>query len=559
MARQRQQCATEHRLRPQAHRRRHRLGALALLASILTASTYAFEPASLDALLDEAPSPAVDALLVAHADDPRVERRWRAGLDHDTALMRGTAARLLALEGSADSAPALRRALTAEADPHARGEIARALLVLGMRDDDRAVLEALRRVDPMARRRALGTLVAMRPDAVVADVRRAAGRSVVISELPSVLDALFDAGAPEADALMMAVALHPDTTGLSQLLATAARWQRRAPAEALETALHEPVVLPSALAYLATRDARERTQLAAALRVAPARADEARAADDRVLFGLRDRWLGHDGSSFADAIPDLRDGSAVVTLPDEVLRVLTRDERRALEQRFDMTSPVRQLLGRVAYQRAPRGADAARRHPVRLLSDLPAGLARALREATGCQLTASDDRVATIRYAADGRPLTIDLDTAGLSPGCTAYADALARLGWGPTGEEATPARMVLRLGDAACDAAARRPVVVAASARELAADLARPRKIAHRAPAYPRDLRGRGVAGTVLIDTRIDDAGCVASAQVVGSLDPVLDVEALRALSSWRYRPATLDGTPVPVQMDVAVQFVLR
>ena len=564
MALERQQCATEQRLRLQAQRRHcaRRLGALALLTAFLTATPYASAPASLDDLLTEPPSPAADALLAPHAADPRVERRWRAGLHHPDALMRGTAARLLALDAATGSLADLRVALAAEVDVHARGEMARALIVLGSPDDDQIALTALRRVDPMARRRALATLAALRPASLVADVRRSAGRSVVATELGAVLDALIDAGAPEADALMTLVALRPDTAALAQLLAAAARWQRPVPPEALETALHDAALLPPALVYLASRGNGATSSVAdvATQQAATAGPPAALTAEDRVLFALRDRWLGTPAADVRDAIAGLRDGSAVYTLPDAVLTVLTREERRALEQRFDMTGPGRTLLGRVAFQRLPRGAHAARRHPVRLLSDLPAGLPAALRAATDCRPTNGDDRVASIRYRPDGRPFDVVLDTDGLSAGCARFAETLARLAWGPAGLASDqPARMVVRLEAADCDGAARRPVIVAASARELAADLARPRRISHRAPVYPREARGRRIEGTVLIDTRIDDVGCVASAQVVGSLDPALDVQAVRAVAGWRYEPATLDGTPVPVQMDVAVRFVLK
>ena len=64
----------------------------------------------------------------------------------------------------------------------------------------------------------------------------------------------------------------------------------------------------------------------------------------------------------------------VYALPARVLQVLTGPEQRALEQRFDMRSPIRTLLARVAFQPAPSGAPAAGRQPVHILTDLPVGL-----------------------------------------------------------------------------------------------------------------------------------------------------------------------------------------
>jgi TonB family protein len=543
--------------------RRHRTCVLlAVLLSLGSTAPAARTEVVLDDLLALPQSPAVQTLLMAYAHDARVEARWLLGLEADDAALRGTSARLLGLEGSEDTLPALRAALGTEIDPHVRSELARALVAVGGVDDDPAVLEALRRVEPVARRRVLTALALVRPQSILRDVKVKGNRSVVVGDLGVVLDAWLAMGSTDAHRLMTLVALRPDVIGLTQLLNAASRWTVDVPDEALETAWHEPALLPAALGWLTSGDAewtRARARRWSA--VAGHSADSPSTADDRVLLALRDRWLGQGrASSLVEAIGDLREGSAVYTLPDAVLQVLHADERRALARRFDMTSPARALLARTAYQRAPRGADAARRAPVRLLSDVPAGQPATLRAVTGCAPATAEERVATIRFDGRGRPASIDLDTRGLSEGCARYADALARVAWSPAPLQAgQPARFVIRLGDAVCDGRPRPPVVVAASARELAADLARPRKLSHRAPQYPRDLRGRGVEGTVVIDTRIDDAGCVASAQVIGSLDPVLDVEAVRAVSSWRYAPATIDGTPVPVQMDVAVRFVLK
>jgi TonB family protein len=558
------------RQRVRQRQRVQRVAVTALLATFLTVAPSARSPSTVDDLLSEPPSPAADALLTEHVADPRVGVRWVAGLASVDPLMRATAARLLGMQGTPASAGAVRRALATETDPHARGELARALIVLGDAADDGDVLDAVRRVDPIARRRALTTLAVLRPASLAADIRRASTRSVVVGEVGTVLDVLFESSTADADRVMSLIALRPDTTGLAQMLNAAARWRRPVPDAALETALDDAGLVPPALGYLAAMrdDDTARHRVGSVARVAvhrtavPAAPMRSRSPEDTVLFALRDRWVGLDTPDLRGAIAALRDGSAVYTLPDDVLVVLSRDERRALAQRFDLSNPVRALLARVAFQRLPRGAAAARRQPVRLLSDLPPGLAAGLRLATGCASSESIGGTAVVRYRPDGRPVDIAIDTRDLSTACARYAHTLVRLAWGPPGLAPTqPVHLVVPVDNARaeCDGRVRPPVLIAASARELAADLARPVRVAHREPSYPQALRSRGVWGTVTVDTRIDDAGCVASAQVIGSVDPILDVEAVRAVSAWRYRPATLDGTPVPVQMDVAVQFVLK
>jgi TonB family protein len=41
-------------------------------------------------------------------------------------------------------------------------------------------------------------------------------------------------------------------------------------------------------------------------------------------------------------------------------------------------------------------------------------------------------------------------------------------------------------------------------------------------------------------------------------SLSPNLDAQAIKAVSQWRFSPATKDGEPVAVKMNVEVSFHL-
>lgn len=62
-----------------------------------------------------------------------------------------------------------------------------------------------------------------------------------------------------------------------------------------------------------------------------------------------------------------------------------------------------------------------------------------------------------------------------------------------------------------------------------------------------------------MIIEATIPVSGCVADATVLRPADPGLDVEALTAVSEWRYEPARLDGIPVPAIMTVTVNFSLH
>ena len=52
---------------------------------------------------------------------------------------------------------------------------------------------------------------------------------------------------------------------------------------------------------------------------------------------------------------------------------------------------------------------------------------------------------------------------------------------------------------------------------------------------------------------------GTVSDAHILKSLDPGLDVEALKAANQYRFVPATRDGQPVAVFVTIEMTFTLR
>jgi protein TonB len=76
--------------------------------------------------------------------------------------------------------------------------------------------------------------------------------------------------------------------------------------------------------------------------------------------------------------------------------------------------------------------------------------------------------------------------------------------------------------------------------------------------PTYPDSARRANLQGIVIAEIQIDTAGRVESAKAAeGSGSRVLDDAAIAAVKSWRYRPATLNGKPVPSVRRV--RFVFR
>lgn len=74
--------------------------------------------------------------------------------------------------------------------------------------------------------------------------------------------------------------------------------------------------------------------------------------------------------------------------------------------------------------------------------------------------------------------------------------------------------------------------------------------------PKYPTSLVTARVEGEVVLYAIIRADGSVDSIQVLKSLDPELDRNAIEALARWRFSPATRDGSPVDVESVVHIPF---
>jgi protein TonB len=77
--------------------------------------------------------------------------------------------------------------------------------------------------------------------------------------------------------------------------------------------------------------------------------------------------------------------------------------------------------------------------------------------------------------------------------------------------------------------------------------------------PKYPPDLIKAHVQGEVVLYAIIRKDGSVDSIQVVRSLDPELDRNAIAALAKWKFRPGTRAGVPVDLEAVVHVPFIYQ
>jgi TonB family protein len=81
---------------------------------------------------------------------------------------------------------------------------------------------------------------------------------------------------------------------------------------------------------------------------------------------------------------------------------------------------------------------------------------------------------------------------------------------------------------------------------------------IASVPPIYPALAKGQHVSGDVRIDALIDPTGHVTTMKIVSG-PTLLHQAAMDSLRQWKYQPATLNGSAVPMHLTVTIQFRLQ
>ncbi len=76
----------------------------------------------------------------------------------------------------------------------------------------------------------------------------------------------------------------------------------------------------------------------------------------------------------------------------------------------------------------------------------------------------------------------------------------------------------------------------------------------------YPEEASSLGIHGTVIVQFVVDEKGYVSRVTLTRSVDPYLDQEAVRAISSSpQWKPGMQAGKPVPVLFSISVRFELK
>jgi protein TonB len=86
--------------------------------------------------------------------------------------------------------------------------------------------------------------------------------------------------------------------------------------------------------------------------------------------------------------------------------------------------------------------------------------------------------------------------------------------------------------------------------------------RVKHEVKAeYTKEAKDARIEGTVGLSVEVLADGTVGDVTVTRSLDRKygLDNQAVKAVKQWTFEPGTVDGTPVPVRVDIDVTFALK
>lgn len=543
-----------------------RVPALCAVALFGTVALAAPQPADVDGLLALDPAPGVEALLLSHATDGRVGRRWIGLLTHADARIRLSAARAIGATNVKGASGALLEALARERDVALVGELLQAIAIVA---PDADVLQVHAHLDRIGEARAaalLDGLAAARPDVIARHLVTAEPLRSRAEWVRAAYGRLVRTSPAGGDAVEATLLTSPEAPVLEGVLGGATDARRTLPPALVHAGLRLPLTGRLAtITYLATLyGSPARVTAEAALRAARATGhmapDDAPAA--QWVRELERRWLGDDATTALTAtIAALPAEPWLRGTPREVLAVLTADERASFVNHYRLPEPAARALMDVSPGEPSPDAPAS---SVTVLTDAPAIMIEDVIRATNCRPEAQDERFHTVRYRADRRPGALARDLRPWSPGCDRAAHAAIAMAYGAPPRVDTDRTLVLvRLDEefVAClaDRQAEAPTPAGSNVGVDASGVVPPRKIRDRPPAYPDEAVRSRLQGIVAIEARIERSGCVSEARVTQPVHPWLDAAALQAVSRWRYTPTSLNGDPVPVMMTVHVNFSLR
>ena len=77
--------------------------------------------------------------------------------------------------------------------------------------------------------------------------------------------------------------------------------------------------------------------------------------------------------------------------------------------------------------------------------------------------------------------------------------------------------------------------------------------------PVFTEEARREKFEGTCVVSLVVDEQGNATRVQISTPVGHGLDEKALEAVKRYRFKPATLQGKPVPVRVNIEVNFKIR
>lgn len=93
---------------------------------------------------------------------------------------------------------------------------------------------------------------------------------------------------------------------------------------------------------------------------------------------------------------------------------------------------------------------------------------------------------------------------------------------------------------------------------RKIGGNVSPPRVLAMPQPSYDRQAKSEQISGKVLVYLQVDQEGNPDNIRILHPLGFGLDEMAVDTVSRYKFAPATENGTPVRVEMNVEVNFLI-
>jgi TonB family protein len=77
--------------------------------------------------------------------------------------------------------------------------------------------------------------------------------------------------------------------------------------------------------------------------------------------------------------------------------------------------------------------------------------------------------------------------------------------------------------------------------------------------PQYTDEARNLRYTGTVVLNATVGVDGTIKVAKAIRELDHGLTESAIAALEQWKFKPGVKDGKPVPISLNIEVNFNLK